>query len=321
MSRSMQSTAPEAIEVAAAAISDNQGRILVSRRRCQVHQGGLWELPGGKLERGETAEQALARELEEELGIKATQLQPLIRIRHDYKDHKVHIDFFRVDAYRGEPRGLEGQPIRWLRPEEMDHEDFPAADRPVISALQLPQHYAITGDGPAQIPQFVQYLDKILDKAVRLIQLRAHHLPDQNYQTLLHTALSHCHSRGGRLLVNRPQGVINWLGRADGVHLTTSQLLVLSCRPPGKGVIGASCHQLDELKHAEGLGLDYALLSPVQATQSHPHCPVLGWEQFAAWVDQVNLPVYALGGMRTADLNRACRCGAQGIAGISTYRG
>ncbi|MES9930959.1 MAG: thiamine phosphate synthase, partial [Candidatus Thiodiazotropha sp. 6PDIVS] len=108
-------------------------------------------------------------------------------------------------------------------------------------------------------------------------------------------------------------------GEADGLHLTTRNLMSLSQRPSGAGLIGASCHQLDELKKAESLGLDYVLLSPVQVTSTHPDAQNLGWPRFTAWVDQVNLPVYALGGMTVDDLPQAVSNGAQGIAGISTF--
>ncbi|MEW8550256.1 MAG: NUDIX domain-containing protein, partial [Candidatus Thiodiazotropha endolucinida] len=133
------------IHVVAAAIFDSGARVLVTRRADHLHQGGLWEFPGGKCEPGESNQQALARELKEELGIVPLECDPLIRVRHDYGDRNLLLEFFRVTRYQGEASGLEGQPLKWLLPEEMEPGGFPAADRPVITALQLPSRYLITG--------------------------------------------------------------------------------------------------------------------------------------------------------------------------------
>jgi 8-oxo-dGTP diphosphatase len=307
------------IHVAAAVIINDHGQVLVTRRAEQTHQGGLWEFPGGKLEPNEHPEAALCRELQEELGILPVEYEPLIRIRHAYDDRMVLLDFYRVTAYQGEAKGLEGQPMRWLRPEEMQPETFPEADRPVIMALQLPRHYMITGVDPKVPSAFLQTLSKAITQGIRLVQLRAHQLSDRDYRQILSEAVPLCRSRGVKLLLNRVEGILDWHGEADGLHLTARSLNSLSQRPALEGLLGASCHCLDELKKAEHLGLDYALLSPVRPTSSHPHASCLGWDNFAAWVDQVNLPVYALGGMVRIDLPKAISNGAQGIAGISTF--
>ncbi len=307
------------IHVSAAAIFDRNGRVLVSQRAANTHQGGLWEFPGGKLEPGETPQQALARELSEELGIRIQGSRPLIRVRHDYGDRKVLIDFFRVHDYRGEVHGAEGQPLRWVPPEEMNGAEFPAADRPVITALRLPQTYLITGEDPSGTETFLQQLEQRLTQGMRLIQLRAHGLSDAEYAQRLSASLERCRAHGAILIANRPRTVIRWQGQADGIHLGSTQLMSQKQRPQGRGWVGASCHTLGELRHADALGLDYALLSPVQPTQTHPGAEALGWSRFAEWVDQVNLPVFALGGVNGEDLSRACDAGAQGIAGIRAF--
>jgi 8-oxo-dGTP diphosphatase len=307
------------INVAAAAIFDSESRVLVTKRADHLHQGGLWEFPGGKCEVGESMSQALTRELKEELGIVPLRCEPLIRVRHDYGDRNLVLEFFRVTHYEGEARGLEGQPLRWLLPSEMTPDHFPAADRPVITALQLTSRYLITGDDEHRPEQFVQRLDKALKGGVGIVQLRLHSLSDDSYRDLLHVCLPRCHEAGVRLIVNRPDQVVSWWGEADGIHLTSRQLMELERRPTGAGLIGASCHTLDELRRAAQLAMDYALLSPVAPTRSHPEVPALGWAHFAEWVDQVNIPVYALGGMRPGDLKQAKLAGAQGVAGISTF--
>ncbi|MEN8178138.1 MAG: Nudix family hydrolase [Pseudomonadota bacterium] len=307
------------IHVAAAAIEDSQGRILIAKRHDQAHQGGLWEFPGGKLEPGETVVQALERELQEELDITPIRPEPLIRIVHHYDDCSVLLDVYRVTEIVGIPKGMEDQPLDWLHPEQMQAEKFPAADRPILTALRLPDRYLITGDDPFLPDQFIRRLEHSLSGGLRLVQLRAHQLPDADYRRLAEDARALCRRYGARLLLNRPQHPERWVGLSDGIHLTRHQLMSRNCRPEGPAWVGASCHDPVELQQAERLGLDYALLSPVQSTLSHPEAEPLGWERFTRWVNEVNLPVYALGGLRMETLSLAKQRGAQGIAGISGF--
>jgi 8-oxo-dGTP diphosphatase len=109
--------------------------VLVARRHDDAHQGGLWEFPGGKLEPGESPLQGLGRELEEEIGILVLAASPLVRVHHDYPERAVLLDVWHVTRWRGEPRGAEGQPLRWMQVTEMQPSAFPPADGPVIDAL------------------------------------------------------------------------------------------------------------------------------------------------------------------------------------------
>ncbi len=307
------------IHVAAAAIEDAQGRILISRRHDHLHQGGLWEFPGGKLEAGETAIQGLARELREELGIKPLQAEPLIRVTHHYHDRSVLLEVYRVPEFTGLPQGMEGQPLRWVLPETMRPEQFPAADRPIINALRLPNRYLITGRDPLRTHSFLEQLHASLRRGIRLVLLRAHELGDVDYRSLLEAARKICRQHDAKLLLSRPENPESWSGMSDGIHLNRHQLMGTSCRPEETGWVGASCHNPEELKQAEILGLDYVFLSPVEVTASHPDAATLGWERFARWVESVNLPVYALGGMAPDDIGRARLHGAQGVVGISGF--
>lgn len=117
-------------------ILDSAGRCLVSYRSAAQHQGDRWEFPGGKLEAGESAEQALARELLEELGIVIGGATLLRRDCHDYADKSVALNFFAVTKWRGQPAGQQGQPISWVAVESLDAERFPAANRALIAQLQ-----------------------------------------------------------------------------------------------------------------------------------------------------------------------------------------
>lgn len=304
------------IHVMAGALQDEQGRVLITRRPDHTHQGGLWEFPGGKLEPGEPPEEGLARELDEELGIQVCTSRPLIRVHHDYGDRHILLDVRRIGAHAGIPRGREGQPLAWLHPDAMDPARFPAADRPIITALRLPQLLLITGPDARDPDRFLARLGQAIRGGVRLVQLRAHELDDPAYRILAARAHPICVAGGARLLLNRdPAGVAGC--PREGLHLRASQLADLTRRPGAHGeLVGASCHDGADLTRAAALGLDYALLSPVKATATHPAADALGWSRFAALVDPIALPVYALGGLAPTDLSDAIRHGAQGVAAI-----
>ncbi len=124
------------IHVAVGVILDKQQQILIALRPEDVHQGGLWEFPGGKVEDNETLQQALTRELSEELGLAVTGIRPLIEIHHDYSDKSVLLDVWWVDQYSGVAEGREGQPIRWVSAAELSNYSFPDANQAIISAVQ-----------------------------------------------------------------------------------------------------------------------------------------------------------------------------------------
>jgi mutator protein MutT len=127
------------IHVVAAAVTDADGRVLIAQRPPGKHLAGSWEFPGGKLESGESRAQGLARELEEELGITIRCPRPLIRVRHTYPYGEVLIDMWVVSRYDGEPRGLDGQELRWCAQDGLATADLLPADRPIVRALRLPE--------------------------------------------------------------------------------------------------------------------------------------------------------------------------------------
>ena len=125
-----------AVHVAVGVILDGADNILLTRRAVDSHQGGLWEFPGGKVEEGESLQSALARELREELGIEIGPTHPLLEVRHDYGDKRVLLDVHVVQEYSGEARGLEGQPLDWVAPDDLASYPFPAANEPIVEAVQ-----------------------------------------------------------------------------------------------------------------------------------------------------------------------------------------
>jgi 8-oxo-dGTP diphosphatase len=304
------------IHVVAAVIRSVNGQILLAKRADDKHQGGLWEFPGGKVEAGETVQAALARELEEELGIRPSVARPLIQVRHDYPDKQVLLDVWDVCAYTGEPHGAEGQPLAWVSPRQLDDYDFPAANKPIVMAARLPDRYLITPQdlSPSELLNGVR---QALANGIRLIQLRAPGMFDAQYRDLAIDIQGLCAGKAQLML----KGPLEWLGDfpAAGWHLTAEQLrkYVEHGRPfPSSRLLAASCHSVAELQLATRMGVDFVTVSPVQATQTHPDAVPLGWPQVAEWLQGFNLPAYVLGGVGPDDLEQARQIGAQGIAGI-----
>ena len=297
-------------------ITDPAGRVLLCRRPPGAHQGGLWEFPGGKLEPGESLAAALARELAEELGIRVVRHRPLIRLRHAYPDREVLLDVHRIESWEGEPRGLEGQPLAWVTPERLSDYPLPAADVPIVNAIRLPDRCLVTPPAAGDAGALLGALARSLAGGVRLVQLRLPGLDPAAYRSLARRAATLCHRHRAWLLLNAPP---HWVGpcAADGVHLSARRLRACRERPLPAGYwVAASCHDAAELAHAAAIGVDFALLSPVRPTASHPDATPLGWERFATLVERAAMPVYALGGVDPGHLALAWEHGAQGIAAI-----
>jgi 8-oxo-dGTP diphosphatase len=302
--------------VAAAAIVDGEGRVLLARRPDHVHQGGLWEFPGGKVEGGESVEGALARELEEELGLNPTAYRPLIRVHHSYPGRDVLLDVWRVHAWEGTPHGREGQPTEWVAVPDLRRRRFPPANLPIIAAVRLPDTYLITPDAGPDAGAFLQGLEGALAAGVRLVQLRLPSSGPDHYRRLAREVLGRCRDAGARLLLNADPRWVEPL-RADGVHLNSARLRAHRHRPLDVDHwVAASCHDADEVGHACALGVDFIVVSPIRSTRSHPGSRPLGWQRFWTLAEQATVPVYALGGLARGDLRAAWAHGAQGIAAI-----
>ena len=123
------------IPVVAAILRDRAGRVLLAERQKDSEFSGLWEFPGGKTEPSEASEEALSRELKEELGIEVTKVEKFLTLDHDYADRRVHIDFFLVTEWRGEPRPMDGQGLRWVLPREISKKEILPANTAVVDAL------------------------------------------------------------------------------------------------------------------------------------------------------------------------------------------
>lgn len=304
------------IHVCAAVLRDAQGRALLARRSAGKDLAGAWEFPGGKREAGESPEQALCRELREELGIEVAPecCAPLIRVPHAYPHKRILLDVYTIDRWHGEPRGHERQALAWAMPRQLPLYPMPAADLPVLAALNAPELYPISPPTVAPPRTFADALRTLLEAGARRLQLR---IPDADSTTrreYAHLAADICHEYGAELLINADLELAAELG--VGVHLRAAQLAEFTARPALPGCVAASCHDAGELRRAQALGLDFVVLGPVLPTASHPGLPGMGWQRFAQLREAVSLPIYAIGGLGPDDIAIARAHGAQGVAGI-----
>ena len=135
MSRKISVAHQQSVQVAVGVITNDQQQVLIAKRRKESPQGGLWEFPGGKIECAEDSYSALCRELREEVGIDVIAAHPLLRLQHDYDDYAVTLFTWRVTHYRGQPLGMEGQPILWVPIETLSQYEFPVANQVIIDCL------------------------------------------------------------------------------------------------------------------------------------------------------------------------------------------
>ncbi|MDO8313114.1 MAG: Nudix family hydrolase [Sideroxyarcus sp.] len=310
------------VDVSAAVLQRPDGSFLLAQRPSDKIWAGYWEFPGGKIEPGETLHDALVRELREELGIEVVTAYPWLTRVFSYPHATVRLNFFRVTAWRGELHPHEGQQFAW----QVNSPQPPfgkggggcsvspilPANAPILRALELPPLYAISNAAELGVEPFLERLQARLDAGLRLVQLREKNLSRDELRSLVRRVVALAHARGAKVLLNGDVAMAQEAG-ADGVQLTSSQLAELSERP-GVDWCAASCHSAEELRRAEELGCDFALLSPVLPTQSHPGAAHLGWGNFAAIVSGSSIPVYALGGLTHEDIQHAWQHGAHGIS-------
>jgi len=300
------------VRVAAAVIVRPDGAVLLAQRPPGKPYAGYWEFPGGKLEPGETAKEALARELTEELGLTVRRAAPWLTQEFVYPHAHVRLEFFRVFAWTGEPHGHDGQAFEWQTPGRFTVSPLLPANTRVLAALGLPAIYAITCAEDLGEESFLARARVALERGVRLIQVRDRTWPEARRRALAQRLRDLASPFEATLLYNGDETAARELGLA-GVHWTAARLAAATGRPRDL-LVGASCHDAGDLARAAALEVDFAVLGPVRATPTHPDAAPLGLPRFAALVHGTRLPVYALGGMTRGDLDDAVDSGAHGVA-------
>lgn len=315
----MPSTGPDSVRklvrIAVGVLRRANGEVLIAQRPEGKEAAGCWEFPGGKVEADESVEQALHRELREELGIQVQSARRLIVLRHAYPDKTVELDTWLVERWQGDPQSLEDQALAWSPPGRLGDYRLLPADGPILVALRLPEQYVITPPdiGPEAL---VRRLSSLPSNA--LLRLRLPALTDIDYRRLAERVAQRWAVE--RLILDRDHALSEALGA--GWHAREAALLERAQRPPVAGAWRlASCHAATSLARAREFGFDAAVLGPVRPTPSHPSAPPLDWPAFGALAADAGLPVYAIGGVGPEQLADAWRFGAQGVAGISAWFG
>lgn len=300
------------IDVAVGIVSAPDGRVLLCQRPPGKPYAGWWEFPGGKVEAGESAGEALARELHEELGLEILSSSPWLVRDHLYPHAHVRLHFRRIESWRGAPESREGQAFCWCDPASANVDPVLPATTPLLRLLALPPIYGISAAGEVGMDVFLARLDTALSKGLRLLQLREPDMPAEPFDRLFEDVLSRCRAHGARLLVNSRHPASYW-ARADGVHLRSQDI---GSDRRGLPWVAASCHDAAQLRNAADTGVDFAVLGPVNPTRSHPDAAGMGWRAFAVLTSGLPLPVYGLGGLSADDLAVARASGAHGVAMI-----
>ena len=303
------------IRVVAGIIFRADGSFLLAQRPSGKVYSGFWEFPGGKIEPHESAEAALARELEEELGIVPTSCYPWVTKNHHYEHGHVNIQFFKVTEWSGELQSRESQKIKWQTVGRIDVEPLLAPNIPVIRSLGYPSVYLITNLQEMGEDSFFKSLRQAVLRNPFMIQIREKNLSSHDLEVFSKEVIKICRSRDIKILINGDELMASRVF-ADGVHVNSVTLNSIQKRPEFP-ICAASCHSKKELQKAEQLGFDFAVLSPVSWTASHPDSVPLGWDVFQSEISGIGIPIFALGGMSPSDLTSAW---ARGAAGISMMR-
>ena len=305
------------VPVATGVLQRADGKVLISLRPEGKPWPGFWEFPGGKVDPGETPEQALVRELWEELGITVTAPEPFRVLEYTYPERTVRLHFFRVRHWTGTAHGREGQEVRWLYPWEIPAlECLPAnfcmTAAVLAEALPQPPLCLIADPGRVPLPDFQRALEVALGAGLRWLVLRCKAVPDDSSADELAALCAGALARGAQVYLNHPDPLPDW--PRSGRHLTQAQLDA-GVRPDA--AFGVSCHDAAGLQRAARLGARYAFLSPIFPTSSHPGAEALGPQAFAAMAAESSLPLIALGGMTAARVPEALAAGACGVAVLS----
>jgi len=291
------------IDVAVAVVRRADGRVLLAERTVRQVAAGFWELPGGKIDAGETAAQAAARELHEECGIDAEQCTPWMVYEHAFPTRRVRLHFFRVDRWRGQPHGREGQRVAWVDPDAPAVGPVLASNVRALTLLALPQvlHEArvARGDGGHAL---IAGWPTLAARGARWLVLHAPALAPAQRTLLVQRLRERCRQHGlaaPRILLAGSSLEAIRAG-CTGAHTLAPTSLPWPARPP-VGLWSVDCAGAADAVRAERAGADLLLITVAEASA------------LQAVTRQVALPVFVRA-THHFELERARACGAAGIA-------
>ncbi len=302
------------VDVAVGVLRAPDGRVLLTERKPGKDAAGFWELPGGQIEPGESPAQAAARELLEEVGVRADELAPWRVYEHDFPSKRVRLHWFNVRRWSGEPKGREGQRVAWVDPAWPTVGPLLPSNELAFATLALPELVAVArvNHAPGAPEKLLASIPSLAADGVRLLIVRALDLaPGQRVQLTRRLAQLR-RGTGLRVLLSGTALEARQAG-ACGLHSSAASLAGLRERPPTR-LWAVSAHSARDIERAGALGADFILVSPVLATPAHPGDQALGWDGLQALVAASPLPVYAQGGLGPGDIGVARRVGALGVA-------
>ena len=302
------------VDVAVGVLRAPDGSVLVAERKAGKDAAGFWELPGGQVEPGESPAQAAARELLEEVGVRADELAPWRVYEHDFPAKRLRLHWFHVRQWSGEPKGREGQRLAWVDPASPAVGPLMPSNELIFTTLALPQLVAVArvNRTPGAPDELLARIPSLVADGVKLLIVRALELaPGQRVQ-LTRRLREMRRGTGLRLILSGTALEARQAG-ACGLHSSAAALAGLVERPPTR-LWAVSAHNARDLERASALGADFVIVSPVLPTDAHPGDQALGWDGLKALVAASPLPVYAQGGLEPGDIGTARAAGALGVA-------
>ena len=292
----------------AIALLFHQAKVLVGWRTAKQHQGNKYEFPGGKVEQGETAEQACRREVFEEVGVDLEQWHSFDIIQHEYDDIVVNLHLFYASVTTAQLQDIQ-QPWAWYRRDQLRNLNFPKANQAIIERLYWSPYIKISEN--------LHEIQHIAPET--LLYWRIDELQTSQLQQLAQLTSAQL----AKLIIN----IEIWEGLPSEIkkqiftiHFKQYQVMQLNTQKLPHGVrCLAACHDLAALQKAQQVGCEAVFLSPVLATESHPDTATLGWAQFSDLAAHSTIPVFALGGLKPNDLTFAQQHHAYGVAGIRAF--
>lgn len=345
------------LDVAVGVIIRND-QVLISWRNAAQHQGSRYEFPGGKIDAGESPEQGLRRELNEELGITVERSIRAQQLTFKYPEKTVRLHIFKVTGFSGEPVGQEGQPVLWVNKEDLPQYQFPDANAPILRMVYLPERYLISFEliGLELISQEVteqqkkakqlllnpdQELTEIIEQWLNFhirqvpqqawLYVRVPQASPQDYAHIIKALAAKRPDLKLMVMYRHLAYLAENIDRAsqliNGIHLSQQDLmqchdpLILPFGLPANLYRVAACHDQASIDKANQLKLDAILLSPLHATATHQSGTSLGWLHWQQLCSGSHLPVYALGGVQPHELGQIQNHGGFGVAGIRAFYG
>ena len=298
--------------------NSTKDKVLITKRTDKQHLGGYWEFPGGKVEANEDVQSDLKRELYEELGIIILNAERFTIISHDYSDKKVLLDVWKINEFSRKPVSRENQEIKWSNIDELNNFQFPDANKFIIQTISLDQIYVISQESYEDYSRLFSVASECFTAGLKLFQLRLKSEGHEKIKKVVETLSVLARQNNAKLILNGTATDIEKY-TIDGIHLKSNDLEKYGSRPISEeSILGASCHNEEDLVKASKLNVNYAFISPVLTTRSHPEREALGWNVFRNLIKKVDFPVYALGGMTPTDLKTANSHGAYGVAMIGS---